>query len=174
MASGLAGLPEGFSIRPAVPADVPVILRFIRALAEYERLSHEVSATVDRLHETLFGSVPSAEVVLGEHRGEPVAFALFFRNYSTFLARPGIHLEDLFVLPEFRGRGIGKALLIHLARVAVDRECGRLEWQVLDWNGPALGFYRSVGAVPMSDWTTMRLVGEPLARLAGGVRQEEL
>jgi GNAT superfamily N-acetyltransferase len=159
----------GFSIRPASPGDVPVILGFIQALAEYERLSREVSATEDRLHETLFGARPAAEVILGEYRGKPVAFALFFQNYSTFLARPGLHLEDLFVLTEFRGRGFGRALLIHLAGIARDRGCGRLEWQVLDWNEPSIGFYRSLGAVPMSDWTTMRVTGGALSRLADGI-----
>jgi GNAT superfamily N-acetyltransferase len=145
----------GFSIRPASPGDVPVILGFIQALAEYERLSREVSATEDRLHETLFGARPAAEVILGEYRGKPVAFALFFQNYST--------------LTEFRGRGFGRALLIHLAGIARDRGCGRLEWQVLDWNEPSIGFYRSLGAVPMSDWTTMRVTGGALSRLADGV-----
>ena len=159
----------GFSIRPASSGDVPVILGFIRALAEYERLSQEVSATEDQLRETLFGARPAAEVILGEDRGKAVAFALFFQNYSTFLARPGLHLEDLFVLPESRGRGFGRALLIHLAGIARDRGCGRLEWQVLDWNEPSIGFYRSLGAVPMSDWTTMRVTGGALSRLADGI-----
>ncbi len=168
MAPDPAGLPDGFSIRTAAPADVPVLLGFIRSLAEYERLSHEVSATEDGLLGTLFGPRPSAEVILGEHHGSPVAFALFFQNYSTFLARPGLHLEDLFVVPEFRGRGFGTALLVHLAGMARDRGCGRLEWQVLDWNEPALRFYRSLGAVPMSDWTTMRVTGSALGRLADG------
>lgn len=168
MAPDPVGLPDGFSIRPAALGDVPVLLGFIRSLAEYERLSQEVSATEDGLCATLFGPRPSAEVILGEHCGKPVAFALFFQNYSTFLARPGLHLEDLFVVPGFRGRGIGTALLVHLARIARDRGCGRLEWQVLDWNESALGFYRSLGAVPMSDWTTMRMTGGPLGRLADG------
>ena len=174
MGSVVVGLPDGFSIRPASPGDVPVILGFIRALAEYERLSHEVSATEDRLLETLFGPRPAAEVILGEHLGRPVGFALFFQNYSTFLARPGLHLEDLFVLPEHRGLGFGRALLVHLAGIAMDRGCGRLEWQVLDWNEPALGFYRSLGAVPMSDWTTMRVTGESLARLAEVSRERSV
>ena len=172
MGSGIVGLPDGFSMRPASLPDVPVILGFIRALAEYERLSHEVSATEDLLRETLFGCRPAAEVILGEHQGRPVAFALFFQNYSTFLARPGLHLEDLFVLPGFRGRGFGRALLSRLAGIARDRGCGRLEWQVLDWNEPSIGFYRSLGAVSMADWTTMRVVGDALVRLADGVPEK--
>lgn len=174
MGSRIVGLPDGFTIRPASRDDVPVILGFIRALADYERLSHEVSATEDRLLETLFGSPPAAEVILGEYLGEPVGFALFFQNYSTFLARPGLHLEDLFVQPGLRGRGFGRALLVHLAGIAVDRRCGRLEWQVLDWNNPALGFYRSLGAAPMSDWTTMRVSGESLVRLAEEFRERSV
>lgn len=169
MGSMSPGLPAGYSIRAATPRDVPVVLGFIRALAEYERLSHEVLATEERLHQTLFGDRPAAEVLLGEHQGRSVAFALFFQNYSTFLARPGIHLEDLFVLPESRGRGFGRSLLVHLAALARDRGCGRLEWQVLDWNEPSIGFYRSLGAVPMSDWTTMRVTGRALDLLAGGL-----
>ena len=160
------GLPPGFSLRPARAADVPVILRFIRALAEYEKLSHEVTATEQALYETLFGGRPAAEVVLGELYGVPVGFALYFSNYSTFLARPGIYLEDLFVLPEFRGRGFGKALLVHVARVAQERSCGRFDWQVLDWNEPSIQFYKSLGAVPLHEWTTMRVTGEALRRLA--------
>jgi len=172
MGSTAPGLPPGFSIRPATSLDVPIILGFIRALAEYEKLSHEVMATEDRLRETLFGTRPAAEVLLGEFRGKQVAFALFFQNYSTFLARPGLHLEDLFVLPEFRGRGFGRSLLVHLAGLARDRGCGRLEWQVLDWNEPSIGFYRSLGAVPMSDWTTMRVSGGALEQLAEGLPGE--
>lgn len=153
-------------IRPAVEADVPLILRFIRELAEYERLLHEVVATEDRLRRTLFGAPPAAEVVIAEHAGEPLGFALFFHNYSTFLAQPGLYLEDLYVRPEARGRGAGRALLAHLARLARERGCGRLEWWVLDWNEPAIRFYRSLGAQPMDDWTVFRLTGDPLARLA--------
>lgn len=155
----------GFLIRSAVPDDVPAILGFIRALAEYERLLHEVTATEEALREHLFGPTPRAEVVLAELDGRPVGFALFFHNYSTFLAKPGIYLEDLFVLPEFRGRGFGKALLIHLARLAKQRGCGRFEWSVLDWNEPSIRFYRSLGAVPLADWTIMRVTGAALDRL---------
>jgi GNAT superfamily N-acetyltransferase len=155
-------------LRAATAADVPTILRLIRGLAEYERLLDECVATEAQLHETLFGERPQAEVVIAEWEGTPAGFALFFHNYSTFLARRGLYLEDLFVLPEHRGRGIGRALLGHLARVAVDRGCGRFEWSVLDWNAPAIGFYRSLGAVPMDDWTIMRVTGESLARLARG------
>lgn len=154
-------------IRAATIDDVPLILRFIRGLAEYERLADQVVATEDGLRETLFGPRPYAEVVIAEEGGEPAGFALFFHNYSTFLGRPGIYLEDLFVLPEMRGRGIGRALLAHLAKLAVQRGCGRLEWWVLDWNEDAIRFYRSLGAQPMDDWTVFRVAGHALARLAG-------
>ena len=154
-------------IRAATSDDVPLILRFIRGLAEYERLAHQVVATEDGLRETLFGPRPYAEVVIAEDGGQPAGFALFFHNYSTFLGRPGIYLEDLYVLPEMRGRGIGRALLSHLARLAVERGCGRLEWWVLDWNEDAIRFYRNLGAEPMDDWTVFRVAGDALARLAG-------
>jgi GNAT superfamily N-acetyltransferase len=143
-----------------------VILRFIRALAEYEKLSHKVVATEESLRRTLFGNPRFAEVILGYEDGEPVGFALFFHNYSTFLGRPGIYLEDLFVDPDRRGRGYGKALLAHLARLARDRDCGRLEWAVLDWNAPSIQFYKSLGAVPLDDWIIFRLTGEALERSA--------
>lgn len=158
-----------FDIRPATEADVPIILELIRGLAEYERLSHEVVATEELLRESLFGPRRDAEVVIawaGEGRKEAAGFALYFHNYSTFLARRGLALEDLFVRPEWRGRGLGRRLLAHLAAVAVERGCGRLEWAVLDWNEGAIRFYRSVGAVPMSDWTTYRVTGEALHQLA--------
>jgi GNAT superfamily N-acetyltransferase len=155
------------TIRPADPGDVPLILRFIRELAEYERLAHEVVASEDGLRETLFGPRPYAEVVIAEVGGEPAGFALFFHNYSTFLGRPGMYLEDLYVRPEMRGRGTGRALLAHLARLAVERGCGRLEWWVLDWNEPAIRFYRALGAQPMDDWTVFRVAGDALQRLAG-------
>jgi GNAT superfamily N-acetyltransferase len=158
--------PTDVRIDRAVEADVPLILRFIQELAEYERLSHEVVATEERLRETLFGPRPAAEVVIARAAGEPVGFALYFTTYSTFLARPGIYLEDLFVLPAWRSRGIGRALLTHLAQLAVRRGCGRLEWAVLDWNEPAIAFYRRLGARPMDDWTTFRLTGDALTRLA--------
>lgn len=153
-------------IRSAAVADVPDILRLIKALAEYEKLSHEVVATEAALAQALFGPRPAAEVLLAEEDGRSVGFALFFQNFSTFLGKPGIYLEDLFVEPAFRGRGIGRDLLRAIARLAVERGCGRFEWAVLDWNAPAIGFYKSLGARPMDDWTVMRLTGEALERLA--------
>jgi GNAT superfamily N-acetyltransferase len=155
------------SIRAATPDDVPLILRFIRELAEYERMAHLVVATEEVLRDTLFGARPFAEVVIAEEDGEAAGFALFFHNFSTFLGRPGIYLEDLYVRPEMRGRGVGRALLVHLARLAVERGCGRLQWWVLKWNEPAIRFYRSVGAEPMDDWTVFRVSGDALERLAG-------
>ncbi|MDE2219980.1 MAG: GNAT family N-acetyltransferase [Gammaproteobacteria bacterium] len=154
------------TIRPAVPADTPLILRFIRALGEYERLSSEVVATEAALHATLFGARPYAEVALAYCDGECAGFALFFHNYSTFLARPGIYLEDLFVDPAYRTRGVGKALLQHLARLCVERGCGRLEWSALKWNRLAIDFYLGLGAVAMHEWCIYRLHGGPLQRLA--------
>jgi GNAT superfamily N-acetyltransferase len=153
------------AIRPAGPGDVAAVLRLIKALADYEKLAHEVVATEDDLRRTLFGARPAAEVLLAEEGGRPVGLALFFPNYSTFLGRPGIYLEDLFVEPACRGRGIGKALLQAVARLAVQRGCGRFEWSVLDWNQPAIDFYRSLGAKPMSDWTIFRVTGEALQKL---------
>lgn len=157
---------DDLRIEPATIADVPVVLRLIKALAEYERLAHEVVATESSVRETLFGSKPSAEAVIACAGDEPVGFAVWFHNYSTFVSRPGLYLEDLFVLPDWRGRGIGRALLRYLARIAVSRGCGRMEWSVLDWNEPAIRFYRRLGARPMDDWTVYRLTGEALARLA--------
>ena len=154
------------TVRPATVADVPLILEFIRGLAEYERLPDQVVATEARLHETLFGPRPAAEVLLADLEAVPAGFALFFQNYSTFLARPGIYLEDLFVRTEFRGRGVGRVLLRELARLAVARDCGRLEWSVLDWNTDAIGFYRKLGAEPMDEWTVFRLTGSALDTLA--------
>ena len=154
-------------IKPATERDAPVILSMIKALAEYEKLADAVTATEETLRESLFGAHTAAEVVVACADGQPAGFALFFHNYSTFLAQRGLYLEDLFVKPEFRGRGIGKALLGHLARIAVERGCGRFEWSVLDWNAPAIGFYRKLGAVPMEDWTIFRVAGEALQRLAG-------
>jgi len=153
-------------LRPAVRADIPEILRLIRALAEYEKLSGEVVATEAALDTTLFGDRPAAEVLLAEDQGRAVGFALFFPNYSTFLGKPGIYLEDLFVEPAQRGKGTGKALLKAVAKLAVERGCGRFEWSVLDWNEPAIGFYKSLGAKPMDDWTIMRVTGEALEKLA--------
>ena len=154
------------SLRPARPDDIPLIIALIGELAEYERLGHEVVADPLRMHEHLFGPRPYAEVLIGEVDGEAAGFALFFHNYSTFLSRPGIYLEDLFVRPSARGSGLGKALLAALAKLAVERGCGRLEWSVLDWNEPAIGFYRNLGAVPMDEWSVYRLTGDALANLA--------
>lgn len=145
------------SIREATEADVPLILRFIRELADYEKLPHECVATEAQVRATLFGERRYAEVVIAEEDGEPAGFALFFHNYSTFLARPGIYLEDLYVRPEFRGRGTGRALLAHLQELARQRNCGRVEWAVLNWNEPAIRFYKSLGARPMDEWTVFRL-----------------
>ena len=153
-------------IERATPADVPLILTMITALAEYERMTDEVVATEASLRASLFGERPAVDVVIARSGSEPVGFALWFYNYSTFLACEGLYLEDLFVLPEWRGRGIGRALLAHLARVAVERGCGRMEWSVLDWNESAIGFYRGLGAQPMNAWTVFRLTGDALARMA--------
>jgi GNAT superfamily N-acetyltransferase len=152
-------------IRPATRADLPLIAQFIRDLAEYEKLAHEVRFDEATLAGHLFGSRPMAEVVIGEVGGEPQGFALFFHNFSTFEGRPGLYLEDLFVRPAARGSGLGRALLAHLAALAVERGCARLEWSVLDWNAPAIGFYEKLGARAMSDWTIMRVDGEALADL---------
>jgi GNAT superfamily N-acetyltransferase len=157
-----------FTIAPASERDVPTILRMIKALAEYERLDHAVTATEDRLQRTLFGPNPAAEVLMAYAGQQPAGFALFFHNYSTFLGQRGVYLEDLFVVPEWRGHGLGRQLLSRLAAISLERDCGRLEWSVLDWNAPAIGFYRKLGALPMDDWTIMRVTGEPLQRLAAG------
>jgi GNAT superfamily N-acetyltransferase len=151
----------------ATEADVPLILEMIQGLAEYERLAHIVTATEDLLRKTLFGARPAAEVLLAWDGAECAGFALFFPNYSTFLAKPGIYLEDLFVKPNARGKGLGVALLRGIARLAAERGCGRIEWSVLDWNEPSIGFYKKLGATPMDEWTTFRLTGEALERLAG-------
>jgi GNAT superfamily N-acetyltransferase len=156
-----------FRIREARAADVPAIGQLIRELADYERLAHEAVASETALRESLFGSRPFAEVLMGEAGDAVAGFALFFHNYSTFLGKPGIYVEDVFVRPTFRGRGLGTAFFRRIARLAVDRGCGRMEWAVLDWNEPALNFYRKIGAVPLSDWITQRLVGDGLLRLAG-------
>ncbi len=155
-----------FKIVSATGEDVALILSFIRELAEYERLSDKVSATEDVLREELFGSRPGAEAIIGYDKDEPVSFAVFFHNFSTFVGRRGLYLEDLFVKPESRGKGIGRAMLAYLAKLAEERQCGRLEWAVLDWNEPAIKFYQSLGATPMDDWTTFRLTGDALERLA--------
>lgn len=157
---------EGLQLRLATQADVPQILQFIQALAEYEKLSSEVVADEAKLQQTLFGDKAFAEVVLADYQGQPAGFALFFHNYSTFLAKPGIYLEDLFVDPALRGKGIGKALITYLATLAVARDCGRLEWSVLDWNQPAIDFYQSLGAVMLHDWRINRVTGDTLQRMA--------
>src|SRR5215472_13377244 len=155
------------TIRNATAADVSLILEFIRGLAEYERAPQEAVATEADLLRDGFGPVPRFRVVIAEWQGQPAAFAFFFFNYSTWKGRPGLYLEDLFVRPEYRGRGIGRALLVHLAKVAVEENCGRFDWQVLDWNTPAIDFYKSLGAKLLKEWQTMRVEDEALKRLAG-------
>lgn len=154
------------TIKSATIDDVPVILSFIKKLADYEKLSHLVTTTEDGLRETLFGARPYAETLIAYHQDQPVGFALFFHNFSTFLGKPGIYLEDLFVDVEQRGKGFGKALLAHLAKLTQERDCGRLEWSVLNWNEPSIKFYESLGAVPMNEWTVYRMTGEALEKLA--------
>jgi len=156
---------EKIRIEPATPADVPMILRLIRELAEFERLLDQVVATEERLRESLFGAHPYAEVLMARLAKESVGFALFFHNYSTFRAQPGIYLEDLYVQPGHRGRGYGKALLARVAQLAVKRSCGRFEWSVLDWNQRAIDFYKKLGAVPLDDWTMFRVTGAALVHL---------
>ncbi len=158
------------SIRPATSADLPLIAQLIRDLAEYEKLADDVRFDQAVLGQKLFGPRPYAEVLIGEIDGQPQAFALFFHNFSTFEGRPGIYLEDLFVRPEARGSGLGKTLLAHLAALAVERDCARLEWSVLDWNAPAIGFYQKLGARLMEDWTVMRLDGANLSQLGAATR----
>lgn len=155
-----------FHIRSAIPQDVPLILTLIIELAAFEKLSAEVVAKPEHLMRDLFGERKYAEVLIGERNSKPIAFALFFHNYSTFLAQPGLHLEDLFVQPAFRSLGIGKLMLTKLAQIAEERGCARLEWSVLDWNQDAIRFYQKLGAKPLADWTVFRLVGEALKRLA--------
>jgi len=157
---------QNFEIRPATEGDVSLILSFIKKLAVYEKLAHKVTATEEVLRETLFGERRYAEVVIGYQGGEPVGFALFFHNYSTFLGKPGIYLEDLFVDEEHRGKGFGKALLAYLSKLTKERNCGRLEWAVLNWNEPSINFYESLGAAPMNEWTVFRLTGDALDKLA--------
>jgi len=153
-------------IRPATPQDVPLILTFLRELATYEKLAHEVVATDADMHAALFGERPVVETVIGSLDGEPVGYALFFPTFSTFLGKPGLYLEDLYVRPAARGFGVGRSLLEHLARLTVERGWGRLEWSVLDWNEPSIAFYKKRGARPMDEWTIFRLTGESLHRLA--------
>jgi GNAT superfamily N-acetyltransferase len=155
-----------FEIKPATLADVPVILQLIRELAEYERAPNDVVATEEGLREVLFGETPAAHVIIGRENGEPVAFAVYFFNFSTWLGRAGLYLEDLFVRPELRGKGYGKALLVRLAQIARERGCGRMEWAVLNWNDPAIQFYKKLGAKPMDEWTVYRLRGDGITALA--------
>jgi GNAT superfamily N-acetyltransferase len=157
----------GFRVKSATESEVPVIFSFIKKLAEYERLSSEVVATEELLRETLFGQRRTAEVAIGYLETKAVGFVLFFHNYSTFLGQPGLYIEDLFVDEDYRRRGYGRALLLHVARLAKERGCGRLEWAVLDWNEPAIGFYKKLGALPMSEWTVFRVTGKSLDELAG-------
>ncbi|RPI27215.1 MAG: GNAT family N-acetyltransferase [Acidobacteria bacterium] len=161
-------MPHGLTIRPAVPSDTALILSFIRQLAEYERLADQVEATEAELHKWLFCDQPVARVLIAEYSGEAAGFALFFHNFSTFLSKPGIFLEDLYVRPSSRGKGIGKALLTELVKLAHQEGCGRVEWAVLDWNAPAIDFYKSLGARPMSDWTIFRLDRAGIKALAEG------
>ena len=153
-------------IEPASEGNIPLILTFIKRLADYERLAHTVVATEESLREYLFGEKRYAEVVIARLDDLPVGFALFYHNFSTFVSKPGLYLEDLFVVPEQRGKGIGNALLVYLAKLAVERKCGRFEWAVLDWNSSAIKFYESLGAVPLDDWRLFRLSGDPLTKLA--------
>jgi GNAT superfamily N-acetyltransferase len=157
-----------FTIKPATKKDVPVILDFVTKLADYERLSDEVVATEELLQRTLFGQRRTAEVAIGYFNSDPVGFVLFFHNFSTFLGRSGIYIEDLFVDESFRRRGFGRALLTHVAKLAAARQCGRLEWSVLDWNEPAVNFYKKLGAMPMTEWTVFRVTGDKLRQLAEG------
>jgi GNAT superfamily N-acetyltransferase len=164
-----------FTIAPARPEDVPLILELITELAEYERLAHEVEATEPLLREALFSDAPVAHAVIARtEQGVPAGFALFFFSFSTFVGRPGLYLEDLFVRPEFRKRGLGRQLLAYLARVAVDRGCGRMEWSVLNWNEMAIRVYRAIGARPMDEWTVQRLTGQALANLAAHSRERQV
>ena len=158
---------KGFFIRDTTVEDSELILNFIKKLAEYEQLSHEVVATVETLRETLFGEKAYAEVVIGEFEGVPAGYALFFYNFSTFTGRPGIYLEDIYVDKEMRGKGFGKCLLAYIAKLAVERNCTRVDWSVLDWNEPSIQFYRSIGAIPMEAWTVQRLHGDALLSFAG-------
>ena len=156
-----------FTIREAVVEDAPLILSFIRELAEYEKLLHEVEIDLPILKKNLFGEKPYAYAIIGEYQSKPAGFALYFHNFSTFLGKPGIYLEDLYVKPQYRGKGLGKQLLSHLAKKAIEMDCGRLEWWVLNWNEPAIKFYQSIGAKPMDEWTVNRVTGEALKELAG-------
>ena len=157
---------DNFVLRGTTVEDCPLILDFIKELAEYEKLAQEVIATVDRLAEALFGEKAYAEVFIGEYENIPVGYALFFHNFSTFTGRPGIYLEDIYVKPEMRGKGFGKCMLSYIAKLAVERDCSRVEWSVLDWNEPSIQFYRSIGAIPMDEWTVQRLHEQALTDFA--------
>ncbi len=161
-------------IRPAKSEDVETIFQLIQSLAEYEKLSHQVTGTVALLHDHLFGAHPCIEALLADHQGKSIGFALFFTNYSTFLTKPGIYLEDLFVMIEYRGMGVGKAILSALARLALERNCGRLEWSVLDWNEPAIAFYQRIGATVLPDWRICRVTGEAIAQLGNSSSDSSL
>ena len=154
------------NIRPATEGDIALVLAFIRGLAEYEHLSHLVTATEETLRDALFGARPGAEVLLAFEAGTPVGFAVFFHNFSTFLGRRGLWLEDIYIDPAFRRKGYGRALLLHVARIAHERGCGRFEWSALDWNTPAIDFYKGLGAVPLDDWTIFRATGAALEKMA--------
>ncbi len=160
-------IPPDFKIRAATINDAAVILALIKDLAEYEHLSHEVAATEEDIRQSLFGDRPVAQALIGEHEGMPISFALFFYNFSTFLGKPGIYLEDLYVQPEYRSNGFGRRMLAHIARLAKERNCGRFEWSVLDWNEPAIRTYDRLNATPMKEWILYRLTGEALNKLAG-------
>jgi GNAT superfamily N-acetyltransferase len=157
---------QNFAIRRAAIGDVPIILELIRDLATYERAPHDVTATEEQLTDVLFGEKQVAEVLLAYEGDTPIGFAVFFHNFSTWLGRPGLYLEDLFVRPEHRGKGYGRALLVYLARIARDRACGRMEWAVLDWNAPAIDFYKKLGAAPLEEWKIFRLTRDGIAKLA--------
>ncbi len=159
---------QSFSLRPATPADIPIVQQLIEELADYEKLRHECRVGGDLLEKALFGERPYAEVIIAERDGHVAGFALFFHNFSTFLARPGLYLEDLFVRPAYRGDGIGRALLVRLAQLAVERGCGRLEWSVLNWNQDAIRFYERLGARAQDEWTVYRVTGDTLTHLAVG------
>jgi GNAT superfamily N-acetyltransferase len=157
---------QNIKIRPATVEDVETIFQLIQALAEYEKLSDQVTGSAEQLHDHLFGARPCIEALLADHQGTAIGFALFFTNYSTFLTKPGLYLEDLFVMPEYRGKGVGKSLLSHLARIALQRNYGRLEWSVLDWNEPAIGFYQRIGATVLPDWRICRVTGDGIEKLS--------
>ena len=161
------------AIRAAAPADVPIILRFVKDLAAYEREPDAVKTTEADLQRVLFGARPYAEAIIAEEAATPLGFALFFHNFSTWEGRPGIYLEDLYVTPEARGKGVGKALLNRLAAIAIERDCARLEWSVLDWNAPAIAFYRSIGAASMDEWTVNRVTGEALTAMAKAQKKSQ-